>query len=232
MTSIRTILRNLVLIATGIILLAVPSAVLLTLRIFGAAMILWAAFLFFVFRNNIRNAWRSFFTFKAFVLPNLILIVCGAILLIRPGTSAAIASILTAAYFLLGAVGRCRLMIFWRNKMSMPAFILRFAAIIATIVFSVLAIIMRNFTYLGLLLVVAGTEWLVGVITSPAYTAKLRRLVPHITLPRISLPKPKKRASKPAKAARAPKPAKPVEPEYSVPVEYIYTDSFMDKSVD
>ena len=224
MISFRTIARNFVLIAVGILMLAVPAAIPTTTRIFGAALILWGVYMMFVFRKYIINCWRDFFAFRAYCLHNLILIVCGAILLIRPVSTVVIASILMAVYFLLGSVSRCRLMIFWRKEMSVPAFILRFAAIIATTVFAVLSIVMRTYPYLGLLLIFGGAEWVIGIATSAAFTSKLKGLISH-----IRLPKPKTRASKSEKSSYTPKRE---APQYDVPKEYIYTDSFMDKSVD
>ena len=227
MKTVRLITRNIVPILAGLSLLLFPALSGITMRIYGALTLYVVSYTLYKMRASLVYCLTHPRTLLTVIAPCTLQLIFGAMLLISATRNLSLLALLIGAYFVLSAIQRYMLMFYHRSSMSLPAFIIRLVSITCTLVAAVIIFIGANYTSLGVLLIIAGCEWIVGLATSPAVVATIGRLfsrirLPKIRLPKIHLPKP------PVRPARK---SKPVD-TYSVPAECIYTDSFMDKSVD
>ncbi len=230
MKSLRLIIRNLIFIIAGIIVLLFPDASGVTLRIYGAYIIGITLYSLYLLRTSLLHMLTHVRLILFNAVPMVLRLVIGAMLLISPFANIAIVALLLGIETVLSAGGRYFMMFYHfchfyhKRRMTVPVFAIRLTALTLTAISGVYAIISRALIAIAIALLVSGCEWIVGLLTSPAVTAKLSRLVPRI---KLRLPK-----FNPSKSS--PRPAKPAEPEdtYYVPQEYIYTDGFADKSVD
>ena len=224
MKSLRLIIRNLIFIITGIVLLLFPEASGVALRVYGAYTLVITLYSLYLLRKSLSYMLTHMRSILINVVPMALRLVIGVMLLISPVAGIGTIALLLGIETVLSAGGRFSLMFFHRRRMAVPVFAIRLTALTLAAISGVYAIISRTLVAIAIALLVSGCEWIVGLLSSPAITAKLRRLVPHIKLrlPKINA------------SGRAPRPAKPAEPvdTYYVPQEYIYTDGFADKSVD
>lgn len=224
MKSLRLIIRNLIFIITGIVLLLFPEASGVALRVYGAYTLVITLYSLYLLRKSLSYMLTHVRSILINVVPMALRLVIGVMLLISPVAGIGTIALLLGIETVLSAGGRFSLMFFHRRRMAVPVFAIRLTALTLAAISGVYAIISRTLVAIAIALLVSGCEWIVGLLSSPAVTAKLRRLVPHIKLrlPKINA------------SGRAPRPAKPAEPvdTYYVPQEYIYTDGFADKSVD
>lgn len=224
MKSLRLIIRNLIFIITGIVLLLFPEASGVALRVYGAYTLVITLYSLYLLRKSLSYMLTHMRSILINVVPMALRLVIGVMLLISPVAGIGTIALLLGIETVLSAGGRFSLMFFHRRRMAVPVFAIRLTALTLAAISGVYAIISRTLVAIAIALLVSGCEWIVGLLSSPAVTAKLRRLVPHIKLrlPKINA------------SGRAPRPAKPAEPvdTYYVPQEYIYTDGFADKSVD
>jgi len=224
MKSLRLIIRNLIFIITGIVLLLFPEASGVALRVYGAYTLVITLYTLYLLRKSLSYMLTHVRSILINVVPMALRLVIGVMLLISPVAGIGTIALLLGIETVLSAGGRFSLMFFHRRRMAVPVFAIRLTALTLAAISGVYAIISRTLVAIAIALLVSGCEWIVGLLSSPAVTAKLRRLVPHIKLrlPKINA------------SGRAPRPAKPAEPvdTYYVPQEYIYTDGFADKSVD
>lgn len=224
MKSLRLIIRNLIFIITGIVLLLFPEASGVALRVYGAYTLVITLYTLYLLRKSLSYMLTHVRSILINVVPMALRLVIGVMLLISPVAGIGTIALLLGIETVLSAGGRFSLMLFHRRRMAVPVFAIRLTALTLAAISGVYAIISRTLVAIAIALLVSGCEWIVGLLSSPAVTAKLRRLVPHIKLrlPKINV------------SGRAPRPAKPAEPvdTYYVPQEYIYTDGFADKSVD
>ena len=224
MKSLRLIIRNLIFIITGIVLLLFPEASGVALRVYGAYTLVITLYSLYLLRKSLSYMLTHVRSILINVVPMALRLVIGVMLLISPVAGIGTIALLLGIETVLSAGGRFSLMFFHRRRMAAPVFAIRLTALTLAAISGVYAIISRTLVAIAIALLVSGCEWIVGLLSSPAVTAKLRRLVPHIKLrlPKINA------------SGRAPRPAKPAEPvdTYYVPQEYIYTDGFADKSVD
>ena len=222
MKSLRLIIRNLIFIIMGIVLLLFPSGV--ALRVYGAYTLVITLYSLYLLRKSLSYMLTHVRSILINMIPMALRLVIGVMLLISPVAGIGTIALLLGIETVLSAGGRFSLMFFHRRRMAAPVFAIRLTALTLAAISGVYAIISRTLVAIAIALLVSGCEWIVGLLSSPAVTAKLRRLVPHIKLrlPKINA------------SGRAPRPAKPAEPvdTYYVPQEYIYTDGFADKSVD
>ena len=224
MKSLRLIIRNLIFIITGIVLLLFPEASGVALRVYGAYTLVITLYSLYLLRKSLSYMLTHVRSILINVVPMALRLVVGVMLLISPVAGIGTIALLLGIETVLSAGGRFSLMFFHRRRMAVPVFAIRLTALTLAAISGVYAIISRTLVAIAIALLVSGCEWIVGLLSSPAVTAKLRRFVPHIKLrlPKINA------------SGRAPRPAKPAEPvdTYYVPQEYIYTDGFADKSVD
>ena len=224
MKSLRLIIRNLIFIITGIVLLLFPEASGVALRVYGAYTLVITLYSLYLLRKSLSYMLTHVRSILINVVPMALRLVIGVMLLISPVAGIGTIALLLGIETVLSAGGRFSLMFFHRRRMAVPVFAIRLTALTLAAISGVYAIISRTLVAIAIALLVSGCEWIVGLLSSPAVTAKLRRFVPHIKLrlPKINA------------SGRAPRPAKPAEPvdTYYVPQEYIYTDGFADKSVD
>ena len=234
MKSLRLFARNVVPVVAGLSLLLFPEISGITLRIYGALTLYVVAFMLYRIRASLVYCVTHPRTLLTVIAPTVLQLIFGSMLLISGPKNLPILALLIGAYFVLSAIQRYMLMFYHRSSMSLPAFIIRLAAITCTLAAAILALIGAGYASLGILLIIAGCEWFIGLLSSPAVLAAIGRLFSGIRLPKIRLPEirlPKINLPKRPARSKPVRRSKPVD-TYSVPAECIYTDGFMDKSVD